>query len=81
MPRGQSEEAIIAVMANDIATVKRDVKTTNDLLSNTYVTKDQHELTKDRLARIEKIVYTFLGVVLLAVLGAVMTIILNVGAQ
>lgn len=53
-------------MANDIADIKDDIK---DLKGN-YV-------TKDRFDPVEKVVYGLVALILLAVVGTVITLVLN----
>jgi hypothetical protein len=65
----------IAVAVNDILTIKEDVREIKSKLEGEYVTKDKLELHADRLSRIEKIVYGLVGLLLTAVVLALVRLV------
>lgn len=68
--RTNSEVTQMAVMANDLGYVRKAVDTLTDKIDANYVTKEQFE-------PIQKIVYGLVGLILIAVVGALMTLILR----
>ena len=60
----------IAVMSNRLGTIESDVRDIKSKLEADYVTQDQFEPVK-------RIVYGMVSVILLAVVGALVTLILN----
>lgn len=64
------EDTQIAVMANDVSYIKTAVKDLNDKVDNNYVTKEQ-------FAPVQKLVYGLVGLILVAVVGAMMALILR----
>lgn len=68
--RTQREDTQIAVMANDLGYVRKAVDSLNDKIDNNYVTKEEFKTVK-------QIVYGFVGLILIAVVGAIMTLVLR----
>jgi hypothetical protein len=68
--RTPAEDTQIAVMANDLGYVRKAVDNLNDKIDSNYVTKEM-------FAPIQKIVYGLVGLILIAVVGAIMTLILR----
>lgn len=60
----------LEVIANDISYIKADIKEIKDSVVTTYVTKDQFE-------PIQRLVYGLVGLILFAVVGAVVSLVLN----
>lgn len=60
----------LEVIANDISYIKSDIKEIKDSVVSTYVTKDQFE-------PIQRLVYGLVGLILFAVVGAVISLVLN----
>lgn len=58
------------VIANDISYIKQDIKEIKDSVVSTYVTKDQFE-------PIQRLVYGVVGLILFAVVGAVVSLVVN----
>lgn len=67
----QREDVKLAVMQNDINYIKVELKSVKDMVSSGYVTRGEHDNTIRRIKLLEKIVYTAVGVILLAVLAAI----------
>lgn len=68
--RTPGEVTQIAVMANDLGYVRKAVDSLNEKIDNNYVTKEMFE-------PIQKIVYGLVGLILIAVVGALMTLVLR----
>lgn len=68
--RTESENTQIALMANDLGYVRKSIDVLTDKIDKNYVTKDEFE-------PIRKLVYGMVGLILVAVVGAVMTLILR----
>lgn len=62
----QSLSAQMATLVERTDNIKETVDSIEKKLEKDYVTQDQHELTKDRLSRIEKIVYGLVAIILVA---------------
>lgn len=60
----------LAVIANDIAYIKRDVSFINDKISKNFVTREE-------FIPIQRLVYGLVGLILLTVLGAVLSIVVK----
>ena len=75
MPRKKAEnhKVELAVMANDIKNIKDDVSEIKDKLDNQYVTKTEFEPVK-------KVVYGIVGLILTAVIAALIGLSPIVGA-
>lgn len=58
-----------------LALIKQDVSYIRSTLEKNYFSKAQGDLLDDRLKRIEKIVYTFMGVLALAVVYGLINLI------
>jgi tetrahydromethanopterin S-methyltransferase subunit G len=67
--------ATLAVALNDICTIKDDVKEIKERLEGEYVTVDKLQLHADRLARVEKIVYGVVGILLTAIILALVKLV------
>lgn len=65
-------ESDIALQAKDIEYIKEKVKHIDDKLTSSYVTRNE-------FVPIKNIVYGMVGTILLAVLGALMTLIIGGG--
>lgn len=68
--RTPKEETQIAVMANDLKYVVKSVDDLNHKIDSNYVTKEQ-------FAPVQRLVYGLVGLILVAVVGAVMAIVLR----
>lgn len=66
----QSDETKLAVMATELQYARNDITEIKDLLKTGYVSKEEHEPVK-------KIVYGLVGVVLIAVVGALMALVVR----
>jgi len=73
----RSSDIELAVMAEQIKNIDHNVGEVKSLLEKNYVTKDELALTKDKVDRLEKIIYGIIMAILLAVVGAGMTLLLN----
>jgi hypothetical protein len=60
----------IAVLQNDISHIQTDIKEIKEKLENRYITKDEFDPVK-------KIVYGLVGVILVAVVGALIAIVVK----
>lgn len=58
-----------------LALIKQDVSFIRSTLEKNYFSKTQGDILDDRLRRIEKIVYTFMGVLALAVVYGLINLI------
>jgi hypothetical protein len=65
-----------AVMAEQIATINSNVAEIKDKLEKEYVTKDKLQLYCDRLERMEKIVYTVVGLILTGFVVAIIKLVI-----
>lgn len=68
--RTNMEDTQMAVMANDLGYVRKAVDVLNEKIDHNYVTKAEFE-------PIRKLVYGLVGLILIAVVGAVMTLVLR----
>lgn len=68
--RTRSENTQLAVMANDIKYVVKSVDDLNNKIDHNYVTKDQFEPVK-------RIVYGLVGLILVAVVGALLSLVIG----
>lgn len=66
----EHDQAELAVISNDISYIKRDVSDIKKTVQNGYVTKDQFE-------PIQRIVYGLVGLILVAVVGAVISLVVK----
>lgn len=71
----------ISEMRQDIGYIKDDVKDIKDSMGANYVTKGELELVKQDVSLLRKIIFGFLGVVLVAFAGALVTVVLQAGAK
>lgn len=67
----QSTTAQIATLLEKTENIEKTVDKIEQKLEKDYVTQDQHQLTKDRLARVEKVVYGLVALVLIGFATAV----------
>lgn len=67
----QSIAAQMATLVERTDNIKETVESIEKKLEKDYVTQDQHELTKERISRIEKIVYGLVAIVLIALTTAI----------
>ncbi len=70
MPRTQSDETKLAVIATDISYIKTDVADIKRNQSLNFVSKDEFE-------PIKRIVYGVVGLILVAVVGAVVSLVVR----
>lgn len=66
-----------AVMATDLKTVKDTVANISRKLDAEYVTKDELALRDQKIELLQKIVYGVVGLILTAVVGAVVSLVLT----
>lgn len=66
----ESGEVKLAVMQNDLTYIKGQIKEVNDKVSSNYVSKDEFE-------PIKKVVYGLVAIILVAVAGAVVSLVLR----
>lgn len=69
-----STETKLAVLQNDISYIKEKIRTVDDKVSNSYVTKEEFDA---KFGPVQKIVYGLVGVILLAVFGAIINIVVT----
>lgn len=69
-PRKQSDETDMALMARDITYIKKSIDDLTAKVDHNYVTKDQFE-------PVRKIVYGLVGLILVSVVGALMTLVVT----
>jgi len=67
--REKSDEVQIAVMATDISYIKKSVEEISKKIGEDFVTKDEFEPVK-------RIVYGLVGLILVAVVGAVLALVI-----
>lgn len=70
MSKNEQMETENALMQRDIAYIREDVKAIKNALNQNYVTKDQFDPVK-------KVVYGLVSLILIAVIGAIMTLVLR----
>jgi hypothetical protein len=61
---------VLAVIQNDITYIKQEVDDIKKLVENKYVTKDEFD-------PIKKVVYGMVGLILVAVVGAVLALVIS----
>ena len=71
---------IVIVIAVVVGQVKKEVEDVKDSLDKGYATKADLAALSDRIKMLERIVYGAVGVILLTVLGALLTLVLRNGA-
>lgn len=64
------DEVKLAVMQNDLNYIKEKLNTVDDKVSNHYVSKEEFE-------PIKKIVYGLVGLILVAVVGALLSVVVK----
>lgn len=72
-------ETRLAVIENRLSTIEGGVKHIDEQVSDNYVTKEKYDALDARVKMIEKILYGFIGLIVVPVIGAV--IYLVVGQQ
>lgn len=70
----------LAVIAVVVGQVKKEVEDVKDSLDKGYATKADLAALSARIKMLERIVYGAVGVILLTVLGALLTLVLRNGA-
>lgn len=68
MAKQETQATKLAVIANDIAYMKNDIHDIKSNVAQGYVTKDEFE-------PIKKIVYGLVGLILVAVVGALLSLV------
>lgn len=68
--RNVSDEVSLAVIANDIAYIKKDIADIKDTVSKNYITREEFD-------PIKKVVYGLVSLILIGVVGALMALIIN----
>lgn len=71
-----SVETQLAVIATSIEQLKGDVTAIKKKLDSQYVTKDQLAVIEAKNGTVRKIVFTFVGAVLLAIVGALLKLVI-----
>lgn len=66
----------LGFIKDQITESTRKIDNLDKKIDSNYVTKDQLETLKQRVTMLEKIVYGFVAVVLLAVIGALVSLVL-----
>lgn len=69
----EKDEVQIAVMASNIQTIKEEVRDINGKLERNYVTIDMLNLRLQPLEQAKNIVFAFIGLILIAFAGAIIT--------
>lgn len=69
MPKKANDKVELAVIANDISRIKTDITEIKERLDEKYVTKDEFEPVK-------KLVYGIVGLILTAVIGALLGLVI-----
>lgn len=77
MSNSQSDETKLAVIANDIAYIRGEVKDIKDQFASSFMAKAEGEILKARVSQLERIVYGMIGIILVGVLGSVMGLVLK----
>lgn len=77
----QTDETKIAVISKDIEYIKKDVGEIKDGIKNLsgyFVSKQEfNDFVKGEFATVKKIVYGFVSMILVAVVGAILALVLN----
>ena len=73
----QRDDVQIAVLGNKVDNLTEKVISMDNKLSSNYVSKDEHRNIAGRVRFLEKTVYTWIGVILVALLGAGMRALLK----
>lgn len=69
------EEVDMVKINNKLDNIEKIAKENRDLLKNEYVTKDELALRDQKLELLQKIVYGVIGLILTAVVGALVSLV------
>jgi len=69
------EEVDMVRINNKLDNIEKIAKENRDLLKNEYVTKDELALRDQKLELLQKIVYGVIGLILTAVVGALVSLV------
>lgn len=75
--RTENENVQMAVMANDIGYVRRSIDAANESITTLDKKISSSYVTVERFQLVEKLVYGLVGLILIAVVGAIMTLVLR----
>lgn len=67
----QSQETQLAVIQNDISYIRQEMQALNSNVSTGYVPMPQFNALKDRVDLIQRAIFFLIGILVVAVLGAV----------
>ncbi|MFA5132751.1 MAG: hypothetical protein WC444_05520 [Candidatus Paceibacterota bacterium] len=73
----QSLETQVAVIAQRIESIEGTVNEIKSKLENEYITNDKHELLSKRVELLERIVFGVVSIVLIAVGGAIISLVIQ----
>lgn len=73
----RSTATAMAVFATVLSNLRSEVRDISDRLNSGFITKDQHELLRNRVAMLEKIVYGLVSIILITVIGAVVSLVVT----
>lgn len=73
----QSDEVKLAVMQNDLTYIREKVNTVDLKVSQNYVTKEEFINSLRRIKLLEKIVYGAVSLILIAVFGALTSLVVR----
>ena len=71
------EQLDLVKINNKLDNIEKIAKENRDLLKNEYVTKDELALRDQKLELLQKIVYGVVGLILTAVVGAVVSLVVK----
>lgn len=77
MTNSQRDDVKLAVLDTKLDNLTEKVVSMDGKLSASYVTKDEHRIITGRVKLLEKTVYTGIGVILVALIGAGMAALLK----
>lgn len=77
--RYDSNNTKLALVAQDISYIKDKLDDIQEQVSNTTVNQDQFQNLKTRVSLIEKVVYGFVGLILVSVIVAILALVLHTG--
>lgn len=75
--RTENENVQMAVMANDIGYVRRSIDAANESITSLDKKISENYVTVERFQLVEKLVYGLVGLILIGVVGAIMTLVLR----
>jgi len=73
----QTQGERLSAMAVSIDNIEKDIDEIKKKLDADYITQDKHALLEDKVARLEKLVYGMVSIILIAVIGAVVSLVLG----